>query len=172
VVQVDAGVSFSEAGYNNSVGYYLADADGRPLGGVIFENNAHELGSSTTLIDLADYPGAATLGMFIIPNGAQNASLEDGDKVTFSFENGQWHASAGGVVLHGSGADVYFSNTALNADGVDHLQGNGNWEDLAGGGDHDYQDAISHVSVKTLVWSRAMPMRRSPSQSPSPTAAA
>ena len=151
VIQIEAGVTFSESSYNNSLGYYLADADGKPLGGIVVENNAHELGGSTTLIDLADYPGAATLGFFVIPNGAQNAGLADGEKITFSFEGGQWHASADGAVLHGAGADVFFSNPALNADGVDHLGGSGNWEDLVGGGDRDYQDVIADVSVKTLV---------------------
>jgi Ca2+-binding RTX toxin-like protein len=151
VIQIDAGVTFSESGYSNTLGYYLADAEGKPLGGIIVENNAHELGGSTTLIDLADYPGAAALGFFIIPNGAQNGGLADGQKVEFSFENGQWHASADGAVLHGAGADVFFSNPTLNADGVDHLGGNGNWEDLVGGGDRDYQDVIADVSVKTIL---------------------
>ncbi len=151
VIQIDAGVTFSESGYSNSFGYYLADADGKPLGGIVVENDAHELGGSTTLIDLADYPGAAKLGFFVIPNGAQNAGLADGEKITFRFEGGQWHASADGAVLHGAGADIFFSDAALNADGVDHLGGSGNWEDLVGGGDRDYQDVIADVSVKTIV---------------------
>ncbi len=85
VLQLNGQVLSSAAGYNNSVGYYLADANGTPLGGAIFEDNAHNLGESVALIDVADYPGATTLGFFIIPNGDQNAASTDGQKVEFSI---------------------------------------------------------------------------------------
>ena len=85
--------------------------------------------------------------------------------------------SAFGFYLGTASNGTFFSNTALNADGVDHLYayggtGTGNldgdvfdvnsfilaWEDLSGGGDRDYQDfvAVVHditpVPLPTAIW--------------------
>ena len=155
LLQLSGHVLSSNAGYNNSVGYYLADASGNPLGGAIFEDNAHNLGESIALIDVADYPGATTLGFFIIPNGDQNASATDGQKVEFQFSNGQWHAFTNGTQLNGTGAGVFFSNAALNGNGYDYLRDNGgagnlNWEDLVGGGDKDFDDVNAQVSLSSI----------------------
>ena len=107
------------------------------------------------MIDVADYPGATTLGFCIIPNGDQNASATDGQKVEFQFSNGQWHAFTNGTQLNGTGASVFFSNAALNGNGYDHLRDNGgagnlNWEDLVGGGDKDFDDVNAQVSLSSI----------------------
>ena len=155
VLQLSTDILSSNAGYSNSVGYYLADAQGNPLGGAIVEDNAHNLGESLALIDLAEYPGAATFGFFIIPNGNQNAASIDGQKVEFQLSGGQWHASANGVQLTGTGAGVFFSDASLNAKGFDYLVDNGsagnhNWEDLLNGGDKDFDDVNAQVSLKVI----------------------
>ncbi|HEY4366965.1 MAG TPA: DUF4114 domain-containing protein [Steroidobacteraceae bacterium] len=87
--------------------------------------------------------------------------------------------SAFGFYLSTASNGTFFSNTGLNADGVDHMyayQGTGTgdlngdvfdtnafilaWEDLAGGGDRDYQDFVavvqdmkpSPVPLPTAIW--------------------
>jgi Ca2+-binding RTX toxin-like protein len=157
LVQISTAFFAPEAGYHNSFGYYVADASGKPLGGAIIETVARETaGDHSVTVDLGAYPGAASLGFFLIPNGAgKNPGLADGQAVTFQQSGGEWHAWKGGAKLAGEGASVYFTNAALNSDGFDHMKdagfsGNQNWEDLRGGGDKDYDDANINVAVKAL----------------------
>jgi Ca2+-binding RTX toxin-like protein len=152
-VHISAEFFSGSAGYNSSYGYYLADASGEPIGGAVIENNVKTLGSKGVTLDLDDFPGAATLGFFIIPDGARkNPSLTDGQPVEFQFDCGSWSAYADDVKLNGQGASIYFSDKALNSDDYDHLKDNGhngnqNWEDLRGGGDKDFDDTNVEVSV-------------------------
>ena len=75
-----------QAGYNNSHGYYIADANGDPIGGAIIQDNVKELGGDTVTINTEDYPGGVSLGFFIIADGDnKNASLEDGDVISFQI---------------------------------------------------------------------------------------
>ncbi|WP_170937325.1 MULTISPECIES: putative Ig domain-containing protein [Rhodomicrobium] len=156
VVQIAAQTFAGEAAYHSSFGYYLAGADGKPIGGAVIENNVKTLGPKTTTIDLDDYPGAVKLGFFIIPDSAhKNGSLGDGQALTFQLVNGSWAAYANGVKLNGEGASIYFSDAGLNGDGLDHLRDNGNsgnqnWEDLRGGGDNDFDDTNVAVTVSTI----------------------
>ena len=155
-VHISAQTFSGSAGYNSSFGYYLADADGKPIGGAVIENNVKQLGPKAATVDLDDFPGAATLGFFIIPDGARkNGSLSDGQAVEFKLVNGNWAAFANDVKPNGEGASIYFSDAALNADGLDHLKdnahsGNQNWEDLRGGGDKDFDDTNVAVSVESV----------------------
>lgn len=142
-----------EAGYNNSFGYYVMDSAGRPVSGVVLWDNVKDGGS----VGLSLPTGVApeNVGFFIIPNGdSVNQGLSDNARVTFSqLQNGQWVAKVGNSVLSGDGANVYFSDQALNVDGQSHVQnapsgtekwlGNFNWEDLkitATSSDKDYDD--------------------------------
>ncbi len=156
-VQISTAFFAPEAGYNNSFGYYVADASGKPLGGAIIETVARETaGDHTVTVDLGIYPGAASLGFFLIPNGAsKNSGLADGQAVTFQQSGGVWDAYKNGAKLAGEGAGVYFTNAALNSDGFDHMKdagfsGNQKWEDLRGGGYKDFDDANINVTVKTM----------------------
>jgi hypothetical protein len=134
------------ASYNNSFGYYIADASGRPLGGEIIETNTHQLGQHETFIDLGKYQGAASIGFFLVEDGQRGfGSLTDGADVTFGQVNGAWKAYAGGMMLDKGGKTVLFSDPNLNAGKFDYLvdnknAGTQNWEDLLKGGDKDFND--------------------------------
>ena len=148
------------AGYNNAHGYYVADADGNPIGGAIIQGDVKELGSGQLSFNTDEYPGAATLGFFIIPDGKdQNSQLSDGDEVTFAQNgNGDWIPSIDGVELIEAAdgpsekASIYFSDANLNADHETHLEdsaisGNQNWEDLWNQGDADFSDVNVDVTL-------------------------
>ncbi len=145
----------SNAGYNNSYGWYFADASGNPIsGGVVWANVKSNLGETRHVpVDPSGVPGAVSLGFFIIPNGAsQNPGLVDGAAITFAQVSGHWTAYLGGNPLGGAGAPVLFSDATINPDGFDHetdnaLPGNSNWEDITGGGDFDFNDVGVNVNV-------------------------
>ena len=142
------------AGYNNSYGYYVLNDAGQPVsGGIIWANANATVGQTATLTGLdADH-----VGFFVIPNGDNNnpGKIQNGESVTFSQgSDGKWIATdAQGNALTGAGANVLFDKPALNAGGfvqmVDNANpGNQNWEDLAGGGDNDFNDVNT-----TTTWS-------------------
>ena len=140
------------AGYKNSFGYYIKDANGEPVSGAIIWNNVKEQSAST--MDLGGYT-PDQVGFFIIPNGGHlNSSIADGTPVTFvETPTGEWRAYADGNALNGAGAKILFDTAALNTDGIDHVidnevPGNQNWEDISGGGDRDFDD----VNISTS-WS-------------------
>ncbi|WP_085899735.1 DUF5801 repeats-in-toxin domain-containing protein [Kiloniella majae] len=142
------------AGFHNTIGYYVSDADGNPIGGKIIQPDAHDLTSTSVTFNKADYPEGATVGIFLIPNGDnQNSGLAAGDDVTFKFEGGKWVAYKGTDALSGSQEPAYFSNSGLNPDGSSHVvnntyPGNQNWEDLRNPkGDGDYNDVNLIVKV-------------------------
>ncbi|WP_417431651.1 DUF5801 repeats-in-toxin domain-containing protein [Kiloniella sp.] len=142
------------AGYHNTIGYYVSDADGNPIGGEIIQPDAHDLTSTSVTFNKADYPEGATVGIFLIPNGdGQNTGLAAGDDVTFKFEGGKWVAYKGTDALSGSQEPAYFSNSGLNPDGSTHVvdnryPGNQNWEDLRNPkGDGDYNDVNLRVRI-------------------------
>jgi Ca2+-binding RTX toxin-like protein len=157
-VQLSTNFFSAEAGYNNVFGYYIADASGAPICGAVIETVARETSNDPAItIDLRAYSGASKLGFFVIANGGtRNPGLSDGQAVSFLKVNGTWAAYIQGVKLAGEGANVYFTNTALNADNFDHMtntsgSGNQNWEDLKGGGDKDFDDLNVDIMVKALV---------------------
>jgi len=150
------------AGFDNSFGYYLADANGNPIDGeIIFRNvkcSDDDAGDDVRTISLTadDLNGAASLGFFLLPDGGdRNWRLRDGDEVSFRQDSqGDWQAVSNGRVLYSAyGRDtVFFSDSSLNKDGLDHevdnsLSGNSAWEDLLGGGDNDFNDATFQITV-------------------------
>ena len=153
VISIDVSYFGVDAGYNNSHGFYVADADGNPIGGAIIQDNVKDGDDKTVTIDTSDYEGGVTLGFFIIPDGdRQNSALADGDQVTFDNIDGVWTPMVDGQPLSGRSAPAYFSDQSLNPDGYDHFSdsasaGNQNWEDLYGGGDGDYTDVNTQVDV-------------------------
>ena len=149
----------SDAGYNNTWGYYIKDASGMPTtGSVVWDNVKNQPVTSVTLP-----PGVlpGQVGFFMIPNGDNlNGSLGNNTPVTFTQNSsGQWVANVGGSPLAGEGAAALFDNSALNLDALSHVNtvavgpvsGNQNWEDIAGGGDWDYNDVLLNVTMPLLV---------------------
>ena len=141
------------AGYNNSYGYYVKDADGNPTEGmVIWDNTKQEIGDSFTLEGI----DPDSIGFFVIPNGDnQNSGLGDNTSVTFEQDgSGNWHVvDPNGQRLVGQGDPVLFSDPALNEGGFDYttdnnVAGNQNWEDLFGGGDNDFNDVNINVNYE------------------------
>ncbi len=142
------------AGYNNSYGYYVLNDAGQPVsGGIIWANTNATVGQTATIAGL----DADRVGFFVIPNGDNNnpGKIQNGESVTFSQgSDGKWIATdAQGNALTGAGANVLFDKPVLNAGGfvqvVDNANpGNQNWEDLAGGGDNDFNDVNT-----TTTWS-------------------
>jgi VCBS repeat-containing protein len=134
------------AGYNNSYGYYVLNDAGQPVsGGIIWANANATVGQTATIAGL----DADRVGFFVIPNGANNnpGKIQNGESVTFSQgSDGKWIATdAQGNALTGAGANVLFDKPVLNAGGFVQVVDNGNpgnqnWEDLAGGGDNDFND--------------------------------
>ncbi|WP_417317277.1 tandem-95 repeat protein [Emcibacter sp.] len=153
IITIDVSYLSVNAGYNNSHGYYIADADGNPIGGAVIQDNVKNGGTKTVTVDTSDYEGGVSLGFFIIPDGdSRNAGLQDETPVTFENINGVWTPVADGQPLTGASTPAYYSNHDLNADGQDHFSdshshGNQNWEDLWGGGDGDYTDVNTQVDV-------------------------
>lgn len=146
----------TSAGYNNSFGYYIKDAEGKPtVGFVIWDNVKNFVNGSVTITGYTP----DQIGFFIIPNGdSLNAGLASNTDVSFQFVNGEWQAFSGGAPLLGQGAHVLFDVATLNKDGLDHVKdnakpGNLNWEDIHGGGDRDYDDI--NIGV---VWSSNLPV--------------
>ncbi|MDP9940041.1 retention module-containing protein [Ectopseudomonas alcaliphila] len=139
-----------DASYLNSYGYYIKGEDGKPLGGKIIWADTTGLsdGDSVTLMGL----DPSQVGFFIIPNGAANA-IADGTEVIFEPVGNQWQAFVGITPLAGAGgANVVFSDPALNPGGKQHVldndaPGNQNWEDVNGGSsDNDYNDVNIQAS--------------------------
>ncbi|MEQ8498820.1 MAG: hypothetical protein RIB84_05455, partial [Sneathiellaceae bacterium] len=155
--QVTINVDFhsSNAGYNNSYGFFLADESGAPISGSVIWANVKGQDNASLTLDSAQLNGAARLGFFIIPDGDTfNPDLADGTAVTFQQVDGVWTAFAGGAPLAGQSAPALFSDAALNPGGLDYEIDNGapgtsNWEDIFGGGDNDFDDVNVTVSVET-----------------------
>ena len=160
-VTIDATYFFAAASFDNTHGFYVADSDGNPLGGAILQNNVKEGGTLTASFNTDDYPGGVTLGFFVIPNGKGNQpDLQDGDPVTFAQVDGEWAAFSDGTILVGSppGAGavptprIYFSDSDINDGNLNYVQnneetGNQNWEDFVNGGDNDFNDVNTQVTV-------------------------
>ena len=155
--------------YQDSIGYYFADANGNPIGGAILSDYAGNPnteqpgnpGDSSALITIpaSGVPaGAVMLGFFLIPNGnVVNPSLIDGAAVTFAPNGTEWTVLVGGnplLTADGQGGHVAFSDHRLNINDLDKETGPGvvltkdsNWEDLFAGSDQDFNDVSFNVEV-------------------------
>lgn len=144
------------AGFENTFGFYLADADGVPMSGRIVFANVDVAETASINLDATVLAGASQLGFFVIPDGfGLNGGLLDSAEVGFELVNGFWTVTLGGEALEGNGAPALFSDPTLNADGFDHEidggeSGNSNWEDLAGGGDGDFDDLKLDIAVREI----------------------
>ena len=176
---IDVDSMIESAGYENSLGYYFADASGNPISGGILSHNA---GAPDGAGDIPDFivnpgdvpPGAKLLGFFIIPDGDnENPGLNDGDRVTFHFSGGHWVASVDGSDLDSAENDrILFSDRRLNPNSNDAgsdpndfeqatTPANGdperdsNWEDTVNG-DGDFNDLQFNIKVCATPFAFAM----------------
>ena len=159
------------AGYQNTVGWY--DLTNPSVGHVIWAN-ASQAGSggtlngdanpgdnSTFVIHASEVHAGTQLGFFLIPNAYSlnsNATPPDGGMVYFD-QDGKAYTDPGHHNLLTSATDnnsALFSNSP-NADGLQHAIAGVTtddshtlhfaFEDLNGGGDHDYNDVMFKVDV-------------------------
>lgn len=144
------------AGFQNTFGFYLADADGVPLSGRIVFANVDVADTASINLDAAALDGAAKLGFFVVPDGfGRNSGLLDGAEVGFELVNGLWTVTLDGEALRGDAAPALFSDPALNVGGFDQevdnaVPGNSNWEDIVGGGDGDFDDLNLDITVSDV----------------------
>jgi len=157
---LDATFVSSSAGYNNTIGYYVKGEDGEPTVGKVLWANANDTDrGDTESIDLDGFD-ADQVGYFLIPDGSRlNQGLSDGDSVSFA-QNGQgeWVVEHNGDTLNGRGFDAYYSDQALNPDGLDHVEDFREcgvevtgFEDLPNLGDHDFNDVMFSTEEGLLV---------------------
>jgi Domain of unknown function (DUF4114) len=124
----------SEAAYNNEVGVFLTDAEGKVDGVTPTDSN---------------YTNA-------ILNSASRQILFTGDEKVGSWRELNFSKGSHLGFYLASNGNVFSSLLGSNSDGFDHVQstnlGSGiwqlNWEDLLGGGDKDYNDVVLNVFVK------------------------
>jgi T1SS-143 domain-containing protein len=157
---LDATFLSSSAGYNNTIGYYVKGEDGEPtVGKVLWANANNTARGDTDSIELDGFD-ADLVGYFLIPDGSRlNHGLSDGDPVTFGQNNqGEWVVEHNGNALNGQGFDAYYSDQALNPDGLDHVEEfrqNGvdvqGFEDLPNLGDNDFNDVMFSTEEELIV---------------------
>ncbi len=82
----------SDAAYNNSVGYYVLDANGNVLRAAILFDNAHNTSGTSVNINTS---GGEKVGLFMIP---------DGDTKGFNTGSVSLSFSSGGVTAYQGGA--------------------------------------------------------------------
>jgi len=107
-----------DAGFENALGYYFADANGNPISGHILEDNVEntspDLDVSISGSDIP--PNAVMLGFFILPDGDGLQDLPEGVDVTFAKINGRWVAKIDGESIDTAEGHVLFSDRNLNPD--------------------------------------------------------
>lgn len=141
----------SEAAFNNVVGFYLIQDE---QGAVV-----DPLTGETVLPDSPDYAAAAirqsqTAGLsFPIKETAPVVTLQGGSRYApFLIANGTVEQVLNDDVA--DNPDVFFNFTEANPFGLDHIQSLGlnqiGFEDLIGGGDLDYNDAVLQVNVQVV----------------------
>ncbi len=143
-----------DAGFANAFGIYdkstmkaellAPDLNATAEGGLLYE-------ADLTQEQLDD------LGFFLLPNGGNaNADLASllGEELMVENIAGVYAVTANGAPLSGSGAPAFFSDAAWNPGGLDHFVEDGtpaayclSVEDLKGGGDLDFDDALFLVET-------------------------
>ncbi|MFC7407346.1 DUF5801 repeats-in-toxin domain-containing protein [Hydrogenophaga atypica] len=156
-----------EAGHNNSIGFYVKNADGTPKAGAVLFDGVRDAtsadGAAGTLTvggmayTVALIPGGKgytvrlpegvapdDIGFFLVPNGGAADARFDLTPVSFDKVEGAWAAKVGNTVLNGDldgagGSRIYFSDNALNNDGQSHVQNtpSGVW---SGVGNFNWED--------------------------------
>ncbi len=148
---IDTNLLSSYAGSHNSLGYYLADANGDPISGQVLYLDTKTFSEQFYQIDLGQFPNADSVGFFLVPKGTfSSPGVTDGSTVNFVETSSGWMAAWG---VNGETATTLFSDPSLNPNSFNHLtdnatEGSLNWEDLPGGGDRDYNDVNMDAALR------------------------
>ena len=146
------------AGYDNVVGYYEIDENGKPIGeATIVVDNQNGMNSGAHLSDLNPN---TNYGFFIIAGYNADDTVDENSVITFDTTS-----STPVLLIDGTASSfpVYYDNPVFNSDGKDHFiftsDGQGGTtikiEDLPNLGDADFDDLVLHlnyeISDKTLA---------------------
>lgn len=152
------------AGYNNAVGVYEINGEGRILDVRLLFADANEDKKATALVQGVE--AGHRLGFFIVQDAAGWAKgLIDGDKIEFLDRNGAQSLVSDGsqdLILSVNGLAVndeivfHSHGSHMNVDGLEHVLSGVNpggksitigFEDLTGGGDQDYEDVAFSIEL-------------------------
>ena len=152
VIALDVQMWSSEAGYNNSFGWYNASTG---EAGLVYQGVKSVAAGTRRSVEVkAEDPD--DIGFFLIPNGSRLIDDEDDISVVFTETGGKVEITSETETktLH-----AWFTDKTLNSDGADHTMGaNGAdddadgplgliaWEDRYYLGDRDYNDAVLSVA--------------------------
>jgi Ca2+-binding RTX toxin-like protein len=158
---------------DNTYGYYLADADGKPMRGGVIRANVKTGGVASISLTPEQVGTAKSLGFFIIANGAnRNPTLQDGTAITFTLINNIWTPITGTTPLKIGGTTpvIFYTHTQLNVDGKTHtidnaIEGNQNWSQVLNPLDTQYRHVNVNVGVQTIK-APALPIENSPTTDP------
>lgn len=144
-MQFTLDVEKGNAGYNNTLGMYIADSTGPKKGFIIVPSAKSGVNINRITVSASEYqayPGG-TIGFFIIPNGAGYRSFTQGESLTFTpLGNGSSAGFRGVGITSAEGNYCLFSDKQWNKFKIDQTKWVGNqqyWEDLING-DNDYDD--------------------------------
>ncbi len=178
-LKLGRGVSFdvtflsSPVTADNTYGYYLADADGKPIRGGVIRANVKTGGAARISLTPEQVGTAKSLGFFIIANGAtRNPTLQDGTAIHFEAINNILTPIAGTTPLKIGGTKpvIFYTHTALNFDAKTHaidnaIEGNQNWSQFLNPLETQYRHVNVNVGVQTIK-APVLPVERSPSTDP------
>jgi RTX calcium-binding nonapeptide repeat (4 copies) len=158
---------------DNTYGYYLADADGKPLRGGAIRANVKTGGTASISLTAEQIGTAKSLGFFIITNGAvRNPTLQDGTALTFAKLNNIWTPIAGTTPLKvgGTKPSIFYTHTQLNVDSKTHvidnaIEGNQNWSQFLNPLETQYRHVNVNVNVQTIK-APTLPIENPPTQDP------
>ena len=154
---------YSQASYKNTFGYYIQNNNGNPVSGKVIWASISRNTQRGITAQFDDSVSIDKLGYFLIPNGRSYSNVADGAQVTFGQIDGSWSAYNNGMQLRSeysnfnNPAHAFFSNSALNSDGADHLKEEGNkqsWEDTysgASGSDRGFNDVLFYTYANQTV---------------------
>ncbi len=130
------------AGYDNALGYYLANENGPQVGYVVVPSaqSGSDINRVTiTQSQLNSYRGGS-MGFFIIPDGGDQNSLSRGQQINFQSQGDGFRGSG---ISTAEGNYCLFSDHRWNPNDKDQTKWHGRnrqmWEDLMNG-DDDYDD--------------------------------
>ena len=153
-VNIEASL-YREAGYNNTVGFYAVDLEGKvvdPLTGLAVTDSPTKDNTQDYLQKALQYRANIALSVENQATVTQVTQLQGGLLYApFLIQDGSFLLLGDDDLSNDP--QVFFPYLGVNSDKVDHLRLLGNnlfgFEDLTGGGDLDYNDVI--VKVNLLV---------------------
>jgi hypothetical protein len=151
-VNIEASL-YREAGYNNTVGFYAVDLDGKvvdPLTGLAVTDSPTKDNAQDYLQKALQYRTNIALSVENQATVTQVTQLQGGLLYApFLIQDGSFLLLGDDDLSNDP--QVFFPYLGVNSDKVDHLRLLGNnvfgFEDLTGGGDLDYNDVIVKVNI-------------------------